>query len=89
MTTLKRGDADADGGGDGGGGDGGGDGGGAKAGSVVGATRLETAQPADRNSVFIVVTSVTTNLDSRAVVAENEGASTVDATGHTDRTSDG
>ena len=81
MTTLKRGDADADGGGDGGGGDGGG----AKAVIVVGATILDTAKPAEINSVFIVVTSVTTNFVSRAVVSENVDASTVNSTFNTDR----
>ena len=88
MTTLKRGDADADGGGDGGGGDGGGDGGGAKVVIVVGATMLDTAKPAEINSVFIVVTSVTTNFVSRAVVSENVVASTVNSTFNTESTAE-
>lgn len=88
MTTLKRGDADADGGGDGGGGDGGGDGGGAKVVIVVGATMLDTSKPAEINSVFIVVTSVTTNFVSRAVVSENVVASTVNSTFNTESTAE-
>ena len=88
MTTLKRGDADADGGGDGGGGDGGGDGGGAKAVIVVGATMLDTSKPAVINSVFIVVTSVTTNFVLRAVVSENVVASTVNSTFKTESTAE-
>ena len=81
MTTLKRGDADA-----GGGGDGGGDGGGAKAVIVVCATILDTAKPAAFNSFSIVVTSVTTNFVSRAVVSENVVASTVNSTFNTEST---
>jgi CBS domain containing-hemolysin-like protein len=88
LTTLKRGDADADGGGDGGGGDGGGDGGGAKAVIVVGATILDTAKPAEINSFSIVVTSVTTNFVSRAVVSENVVASTVNSTFNTESTAE-
>ena len=83
MTTLKRGDVDA-----GGGGDGGGDGGGAKAVIVVGATILDTAKPAEINSVFIVVTSVTTNFVSIFVVSDIVVASTVNSTFKTESTAE-
>ena len=70
----------------GGGGDGGG--GGARAATAVGATILDTSKPAEINSVFIVVTSVTTNFVSIFVVSDIVVGSTVNSTFKTESTAE-